>query len=49
MMTDDTQINVNKLAGLILKMYLKDKRSGNGGYKLPAKKKEAKNNVLFDS
>lgn len=37
---------INKIAGLILKMYLKDKRAGNKVS--PAKKKKVCNNVLFD-
>lgn len=42
-----SQVAVNKIAGFIVKMYLKDKRAGNISYRLPKKKKKV-NNALFD-
>ena len=47
MMTDNIQITINKIAGLILKMYLKDKRAGNILNKVPNKKSKGDSNALF--
>ena len=50
---EETQIAVNKIVGLIYKMYLKDLKAGNIGsfaYKLPRKilKRNYNKNTLFN-
>ena len=47
MMTDNIQITANKIAGLILKMYLKDKRAQKISPKVVKKKSKGGNNALF--
>ena len=47
-MDDEINNSINKIANLIFRMYLKDKRSGNIACSLPAKKKKGKSNALFD-
>ena len=47
-MDDEINISVKKIADLIFRMYLKDKRSGNIACRLLVKKKKEKSNALFD-